>query len=163
MISIRKASLKDVSTIISMWKEFMAFYKGTIIKQDPKLKPYLRKKKNIENIFKKFVEKHIYSKNGMVHIAEVDKKPVGYSIIFIKHNFPFFYLKKIGYISEIFVKKKYRGKDISSRLKDEAIKWFKEKGIMYISIAVYDDNRMAHEIYKKWGFFDYYTDMRKRI
>lgn len=163
MLSIRKASLKDIPTIVNMWKEFMAFYKNTIIKQDPKLKPYLRKKKNIESIFKKFVEKHIHSKNGMVHIAEVDSKPVGYSVTFIKHNFPFFYLKKIGYISEIFVKKKFRGMEISSKLKDKAIKWFREKKIKYISIAVYDDNKLAHSIYKKWGFFDYYTDMRKKI
>jgi len=44
-----------------------------------------------------------------------------------------------------------------------AIKWFKKKGMKFVSLGMYPDNKDAHSIYEKWGFFDYHLDMRKEI
>jgi hypothetical protein len=32
-----------------------------------------------------------------------------------------------------------------------------------LSLPVYNDKPDAHAIYKKWGFFDYYIEMRKEL
>ena len=163
MATIRKAKLGDVPNLLYLWKEFMEYHDEMLIKQNPRLKPHLIKRKNAEIIFKKFIKKNIRSKNSLVSIAEVNGKPAGYSLIYIKTNIPVFELGKIGHISDLFVKKQYRGMKISSKFKNEGIIWFKKKRIKYISLQVYTDNKFAHSIYKKWGFFDYHIEMRRRI
>ena len=160
---IKKATIKDVPSIIKLWKEFRKNHNKIVIKKNPKFKPYLIKRSNAAENFKKFVQKNIRSKNSVVYIAEVNGKLVGYSLIYIKDNIPIFKLEKIGYISDLFVKKEFRNQGISSKFKEEAITWFKKKGIKHISLAVYKNNKFAHSIYKKWGFFDYYIEMRRKV
>ncbi len=160
---IRKANLKDVPTIVNLWKEFMKYHDEILIKKNKKVKPHLVKKKNAANIFRKFVRKNILSKNSIIFVAEIEGKLVGYSLNYIKDNIPIFNVGRIGYICDLFVKKEFRRMRISTKLKNESIKWFKKKGIKYASITVHNYNELAHSIYKKWGFFDFHIEMRKKI
>lgn len=160
---VRKARLKDIPIILKMWKEFIKDHDCILIKKNPKLESHLTKTKNAKNKFRYFIQKNIRSRNGVVFIAEVEEKPVGYSLNYIKKNIPIFKLEKIGHMSDLFVKKEYRGMKISSKFKEEAMRWFKEKGVKYISIKVFQDNKHAHSIYDKWRFFDYKMEMRKNI
>ncbi|MBI4451921.1 GNAT family N-acetyltransferase [Candidatus Woesearchaeota archaeon] len=163
MITIRKAILKDVPNILKLWMEFMKEHDGIIFKQTPKLMPLLTRKKDAAEIFRKFVQKNIRSKNGILHIAEINGNPVGYSLAFIKDNVRVYKTEKVGYISDLFIKKENRTKGISSRFKDEAIKWLRKKGIKHISIAVHKENKLAYSIYQKWGFLDYHIELRRKI
>ena len=163
MISVRKASLKDVPTILQLWKEYMRYHDEIIIKKNTKLKPHLIRKKNAANNFIRYIKKNIRSKNAMAYLAEVNGKPAGYCLISIRKNTPIYKLEKIGYINELFVRKEFRGRRISSKFRDEAIKWFKKRGMKYILLEVMSDNKFAHSIYGKWGFFDYHIEMRMKI
>ena len=160
---IRQAKLKDVEEIIKLWKEFMREHDKVILLKSPKLKPYLGRKNNSPDIMRKFIRKNILSKNSKVYFAEVYGKPVGYCLIIIKNNITIFKLEKIGYISDLFVKQKYRKIGISSKFKDIAIKWLKDRKIKHISLVVKKDNKFAYSIYKKWGFLDYHIEMRKKL
>lgn len=162
-MTIREATVKDVPAIVRLWEEFVKEHDETVIKNNPKIRPYLIKKRSASIIFEKFARKSIMSKNSAVHVAEVNGTPVGYSLIQVKTAIPVFRLEKIGYICDLFVKKEFRNRKISSRLMDEAMKWFKKKGIEQISLAVYKDNEFAHSIYKKWGFIDNQIEMRRKI
>ncbi|MEW6295223.1 MAG: GNAT family N-acetyltransferase [Candidatus Diapherotrites archaeon] len=162
MIKIRRANLDDAKKIVGLWKEFME-YLNDLLKRNPKLKPWIELKKNSHSIFRKFLKKNLKSKNSAVFLAEMDGMPAGYTLIFIKENIPIYKLEKFGYISDLFVKKEFRGKNISSKLKEKAIEWFKKKGLKHASIALWSDNTKAHSIYKKWGFFDQHIEMRKKL
>jgi len=163
MITVRKATLKDVKIIDDLSSVFIRYHDEVVLKSNPQLKPHLTKKKNSSNIFKKFVVKNIKSRNGLVLIAEDDEKPIGYSLSYIKDNIPIFAIEKIGYLSDLYVDKKYRGKKISSKFKDEVFKWLKKKGIKHVSICAYVNNPLALKIYKKWGFFDYHMELRMKL
>jgi ribosomal protein S18 acetylase RimI-like enzyme len=163
IITIREAKIKDSIKITELAKEFMHYHDETIIKNNPLMKPYLDKRKDHSAIFRKFLEKNIRSRNAVVFIAESDGNAAGYSLNYIKNNIPIFKMEKIGYISDLFVKKEYRSKGISTRFKDAAMQWFKSKKIRYISLCVYNDNEFAHSVYKRWGFIDYHVEMRKKI
>lgn len=163
MIKIRKAGLKDVESVVSLWKEFMKEHDGIVLKVTPKLKQILTRKKEATKIFRKFVKDNIRSKNGMVFVAETNQVSIGYSLVLIKDNVRVYHISKIGYISDLFVKKKYRSGGISSKFKYEAIKWFRKKGIKHISIAVHKENKLAYSIYKNWGFIDYHVELRRKI
>lgn len=160
---IREATVKDVPAIVMLWEEFMKEHDKTVIKNNPKIRPYLIKKRSASIIFEKFARKSILSKNSAVHVAEVNGTPVGYSLIRVKGTIPVFRLEKIGYICDLFVEKEFRNRKISSGLMNEAMRWFKKMGIKHVSLAVYKDNEFAHSIYKKWDFIDNQIEMRRKI
>lgn len=163
MIRIRKAMRKDVGLLVELWKEFMNYHDDVVIKVRPDLKEHLAKdRKGAEN-FKGFVSGKIKDKNAIVLIAEVDGKTAGYSLAYIKDNVPVFKVKKLGYLSDLFVRKEFRGLHISTKLVNEAIEFFKKNKMKFVSIAVYNDNEYARNIYKKWGFKEFHVELRKKI
>ncbi|MBI2581144.1 GNAT family N-acetyltransferase [Candidatus Woesearchaeota archaeon] len=163
MISVRKAALKDIPSIAGLWCEFMKEHDKIVLVRNKKLSRYTPRKKNAENNYRSFIKKQLKSGNGAIFLAEAEDTAAGYVFVIIKDEIPVFKLKKIGYISDLYVKKALRGMKISSKLKDEAMKWLKKKGLKHISIGLYVDNEFAHSVYKKWGFFDYKLEMRRKI
>jgi ribosomal protein S18 acetylase RimI-like enzyme len=163
-ITVRKAALKDVPVLLSLFREFQRQHEEAVCKKNPAMKLYLAMKADAPKSFGKFVKKNILSSNAEVLIAEVGGKPAGYDLVYIKNrNIPIFKIEKFGYISDMFVRKKYRGLGISSMLKDEAFRWFRKKGITHISLLVASDNGIVRKVYRKWGFMDCFTEMRRRV
>ncbi len=66
-------------------------------------------------------------------------------------------------MSDLYVKKGFRGMGIASAFKKEAFRWFRKKGVKYASIMFFVGNERAHKIYNKWGFFDFHMEMRAPI
>jgi ribosomal protein S18 acetylase RimI-like enzyme len=160
---IRAAKLRDAPAVLELWQEFMKYHAEDLIKKDKRLMPHLEKKKDAPMLFFKYLKNCLRSKEHLVVVAEDNKKLVAYSLLEIKKNIPIFKAEKIGHFHDLFVKKEYRGKRISSMLKEKGIAWFKKNKIKYLSIQVYNDNEHAHNIYKKWGFFDFHIEMRRKI
>ena len=160
MIKIRKARLNDIVTISTMWSEFAKTQNEIVEKHCPQHLDGYCLKKNDDEIFRDSVRKMIHSKNGLVLLSEVDEKPVGYSISIIKKNSPFFQLEKFGYIEDMFVREEFRGLGISSKLKDESFKWLRRKGIEKVFLNVLSNNSQAIEVYEKWGFSTFKSEMR---
>ena len=156
---VRKAKLRDSEEVAQMFVEFMRNHDKIVLKENPKLKPYVAKKKNIKSGFKRHIEKSIRSKNALVLIEEGK----GYCLCHIKKNIPIFVIEKYGFISDLFVKKRYRGKGISSEFKNKAFEWFRQKKIKHAAIGVYSNNKKARKIYSKWGFIEHHIEMKRKI
>lgn len=163
MVSIRKANPEDIDVIVDMWVEFMGNHDEIVLKENPELKSFIVRKENAPENYREFAQKHMKAEDGEVFIAEADGDIAGFALVFVKDEIPVFEIEKIGYISDLFVKEKFRGMKVGSKLMEESIKWLKEKGLEYVSIGMYPDNKLAHSFYEKWGFFDYHVDMRKKI
>jgi GNAT superfamily N-acetyltransferase len=162
-MKIRKARLKDVPGIVELWSEFMKEHADIVRRVNPKLRPYTIRRKDAKEEFGSFARKNIRSRNGGVVVAEEDGGLVGYALFFIKKG-PSVYTEKVfGYISDLFVKKGFREKRISSLFRDEALKFFRKKGIKHSSLVVSPTNSHARNVYKKWGFHEYHIEMRRRI
>lgn len=98
-----------------------------------------------------------------MQIGYVNGKVAGFNLSFIKENIPIFSLDKFGNIGDLYVKKEFRGLGISTKFKNNAFKWFKSKGLKYASIQLWDKNKNAHNIYRKWGFEDSQIIMRRKL
>ncbi|MEW6529094.1 MAG: GNAT family N-acetyltransferase [Candidatus Micrarchaeota archaeon] len=157
-LTIRKAKLRDVELLIPLALELMMYVRNLNRKKTTE-HDILKLIPDVKKLWKKWAIKNIKSQNSYVVVAVVDDEIVGYSMNFIKKNVPVYAVKKIGYVSDLYVKSGYRNKGIASKFKNLAFKWFKKKGLKYSSIAVYHKNIKAHAIYKKWGFFDYKIEM----
>jgi GNAT superfamily N-acetyltransferase len=160
---IEEAKIEDVPRIVQLWLEFMKEHDEIIIKENSELSECEIKDGNMGEKYREFLISHIESKDGAVFIAKENNEIVGYCLIFIKDEIPIYKNKKIGCASDLYVKKNFRNQGISSKLGDKSIKWFKEKRIKFVSAPMYPDNRFAHSIFKKWGFFDYKVEMRKKV
>jgi len=163
MLAVREAGFKDIPEIVGLWTEFMALHDKIVLGRNKKLGPYIAKRKAASDNYRNFLQEKLKSKKGTVFLAEVDGKPAGFTLVFEKDEIPIFEIKKIGYVSDLFVKEEFRGLGISSKLRDKAINWFKKKGLKHMSIGLYNDNEFAHSVYKRWGFFDYKVEMRRQI
>ena len=162
-MTIKEAEVSDVSSIVKLWIEFMNEHDKIVISENSELQEFEVKEDNMEKSYEEFLKSHIDSPDGTIFIALEDNIIIGYTLIFIKDEIPIYKNKKIGYISDLYVKRDYRTKAISSELKDKSFEWFKGKGIKFIAVPLYPDNKHAHSVYKKWGFFDYKVEMRKKI
>lgn len=162
-MKIRKAGLKDLPQLFGLWKEFQVTHDASVVKASPKIRPHLAQLKNAGGIWKKYAKKNFSSGKAAFFVAEEKGKLVAYSLLVIEKNIPLYKVKEFGYMSDLFVKPKFRGKGISSLLHKAALKWFKSKKIRYIEIRVHATNKKAHKIYKKWGFTDFQIRLRKTI
>lgn len=160
---IKKANLGDVSEIVKLWLDFMKEHDEVILKNERRLKPFEVKAKDIGKKYEAFVRMRINSKNGIVFLALKDNEIAGYALVFVKDEIPIYRRKKVGYISDLYVKGGFRKQGISTKLKNQAILWLKNNRIDNVALPLYPANKSAHSIYKKWGFFDYKIEMRKKI
>ena len=163
MIVIREADASNIPKIVDLWVEFMAEHDSLIIAADPKLKDFETKEKDIEPLYENFLRLNFESKKGTVFIAESGKSLVGYILVFIKDELPIYENKKVGYISDLYVKEQFRHKGISTQLVDKAMGWFKQKKLKFAAIPLYAANKHAYQIYKKYGFMDYKLEMRRKV
>jgi len=164
VMNIRKADLDDIKTIVRIWNEFIEEHSKRVESKNPKLKGMNLRSEQSCLLYEKFVENNISSDNAAVFIAETDKgQMIGYIHAMIKDEIPVFELKRYGYIADLYVAKDFRGKGISSMLKDEIFSWFRDNELEYASVGFFADNDDAHDIYNKWGFFDYKIEAKIKL
>jgi ribosomal protein S18 acetylase RimI-like enzyme len=109
MIVIRKARLNDIDTLISLENELYDNQVEYLRESESQNLDDFFLKNNSNTFLKQFILKTIRSRNGLVLIAEFDKKIAGYLIIIIKKNIPIFKLTKLAEITDLYIKKEFRG------------------------------------------------------
>lgn len=163
MAIFRKAKAADAPLLAKLWKDFMREQTKILLKRNPDVGKHSLLKPNAYLSS----EKHFYSlikdKNTCIYLAEDNGEVVAYSVLQIRKTLPIFRVQRVGHFSDLYVRPKYRGRGITSKFKEEAIKWFKSQKITELSIRVFDGNEPAHSIYKKWGFFDYHIELRRKL
>ncbi len=161
-IKYRKATTNDVELLLPLALELMA-HNRSLVKGDKTRSELLKLVSDIKKIWRSWAVKQIKSPDGYIIIAENDNKIIGYAMNYIGQNTKVYAAKEIGHISDLYIKRGYRNKGIATKFKQLAFRWFKRKGMKYVSIAVHAENKKAHSIYKNWGFFDYHIELRRKL
>lgn len=163
MIRVRKAKIDDLDAIMELWSDFLDEHRARLESRNPRFMDYFAFKKNAFDMAREYNKDIIKRSNSEIHLAEDNGRIAAYNLIEIKPGIPVFIIDRFGYIGDLYVKEEFRGKKVSSKLYEEAKKWFKKHGVKYVSIGVNPENKEAHGIYKKWGFFDFRIEMRNEI
>ncbi|RLG12326.1 hypothetical protein DRN73_02775 [Candidatus Pacearchaeota archaeon] len=129
-MKLRFATKKDFEKFLPLKKEFFKEYK-------------------ISDKSKRFILKEFenYLNKSKIVLAIENKEILGYLLGKIEKDL----YEESGNISEIFVKKEFRGKGISTRLKDTFLNFLHKNKISICRIEV-NPNNPAKKIYEKWGF-----------
>ncbi|NYZ79712.1 GNAT family N-acetyltransferase [Candidatus Micrarchaeota archaeon] len=152
---IRKATVRDLEDIQRLnlrlfEKEHREFdstldYKGTFGKEST---GYLRKR---------------IEKNGLVLVAEDNKKIVGYLVGDRAETKSY---RKTGSICELenmMILEQYRNMKIGTKLVEEFLGWAKEKRFERIKVTASAQNKEGINFYRKLGFTDYNITLEKKL
>lgn len=154
-IKVREAKAGELKDVAKLQNKLERYEK----RFDKKLK--IHKPKALENYLK---EKVLKKRRGKIFVA-IDADMGGvvgfcsgwvekaeYSI----HN-------KIGYVSDLYIEKTYRRRGIATKLMKSLLKWFKSKKLRCVYVEAYLRNTPGIKAYKKSGFKEIETTLRKVI
>ncbi len=152
---IRKATIKDFEAL----KDIKTLSKKEELKYSQTLNTI---DKNKERYFS-YLKRDLTIDNRAVFIALKEDKIIG--MVLAKHFKPLSISKysKKGYISNLYVCKGYRNKEIGKELSKHALKWIKENNTHHVTLEIHIDNKAAISLYHALGFKDYTIKLAKKI
>lgn len=109
----------------------------------------------------RFYEQNLKQKNAKLLVAEKNGIIIGYLLGQVHRRPRFFKTKECGFIGELVVAEKERGKSVGKRLLNAYIEWASRKGLPYINIFVDYQNRKGLNFWKKAGFETVMLEQRK--
>ena len=163
MIRLRKARLSDIPLLVSLEAEYARDQKKIVLRENPRLRPYLARRAGTSLHIARWLRKCIRSRNTIVFIAEDQGRTVGFSVASIVTNPPIRKLRQVGNIDVLFVKRAYRGRKFSSMMMKESLAWFRKRNIRHVRLEVIKANQPARAIYRKWGLYDFFVEMNMEI
>jgi len=154
-MNIRQAKKEDLKKIEKMVFDLdMGISKIDFWKKDEKIV-----KKNI----KSSVLKSFKNPKKIILVAEEKNKIIGYIAGTIKNQNPIFKIKKIGFINDVYIIKKFRKKGLGKRLMKELIKFFKSQKIKVCQLSVLSNNLPAIKLYQSLGFKENRKKLVKKL
>ncbi|HEY7617586.1 MAG TPA: GNAT family N-acetyltransferase [Terriglobales bacterium] len=163
MVSIRKARLADVGVLASMEERYALDQKQLVLRENPRLRPYMQRRRGKLGEIKKWLRKCIRSTRCLVFLAEADGRPIGFCVASIQTSPPIRRLRRYGSIDLLYVQESWRARGISSLMMKTILAWFRRRQVKHLSLQVIRDNRLARSIYAKWGFYDFFVEMRRKL
>lgn len=142
---VRKPKLSDAEQLGRLYLEFWEPHQNV----DPLLK--FTKRLSLKDQVNS-ARMNLRKKNNRILVAEENNKLVGFIELFIKKNEDCFKIQKYGYLNAAATRKDFRGRGIAKALTNEAFKYLKKKGIVYVKTNVYNTNILAKKTWKKMGF-----------
>jgi ribosomal protein S18 acetylase RimI-like enzyme len=107
-----------------------------------------------------FVKKLMKKNNCRILVYEKDQKIVAYLTAFIEERQPF--LKKVGYISETYTSKEFRGQGIGKQLVKETFKWFRKNKLEWFTVSTHSKDKEANSFWKKRGFVEFNKNFKMK-
>ena len=150
---IRKVTIEDYDKVVDLYKQL---YDAERIFDNN-----LKKSYEIDEKQEKIIKKRIKSRKEIFLVAEIENKIVGlidgYLIDSIYHK------EKVAYLDHLCVDKKYRNREIGTRLIKEFDNKAKKRGAKFIKLNAFENNIKAVNLYKKLGFKEYSIYYMKEI
>ncbi len=121
--------------------------------------------KALEDNYLDYLLKWIGKNSGKLFVAETDGVVVGFVAVVIndgKNESPCVKMKRLGYVTDFVVLRKYQKQGIGKWLLDVAEHYIKSQDCEYVSLDVSTGNS-AFDFYKKVGYREYSTNMKKKL
>jgi len=119
----------------------------------------------LEDKYLDYLLKLVVSSNGKLLVAKIGGIVAGYVAVAVedgKDSSPCIKMKRVGYIPDFVVLRKYQKQGIGKKLLDAAEQYIKSQHCEYVSLDVTTGNP-AFDFYKKLGYREYSTNMKKKL
>lgn len=155
-IIIRDARVPDGPQVMKVWKEGLDYH-AALSKSDLALDddaPRLWSRSYERNLKREDVKLLVAVKHGVI---------VGYLLGQVHRRPRYFKTRRCGFIGELAVTEKERGKGVGKRLLEAYLDWACRKGLPYVNLFVDFYNRAGQGFWKKAGFETVMLEQRKMI
>jgi len=105
--------------------------------------------------------KFIKDDSKRIFLAFENNNCLGYLQVEINEREPF--LKKVGYVSEIYIVEESRGRQLGSKLLDKALEWFREKGVVWTTVSTHSLDKEAIIFWEKKGYKEYNKFFKMKV
>jgi len=85
-------------------------------------------------------------------VAETDGELIGFMLCLLSPNPPIYKEKKLGVISDVYVKERWRRKGIAMKMFDVAVKWFAKNRARSVQLNVAAPNLEGRAVWRSLGF-----------
>jgi ribosomal protein S18 acetylase RimI-like enzyme len=158
-MKIRKATIQDAEKLAELYYEFYSAHEDMgkfwlphwASKEAKNFKDALKNKNSRKYLLKESIES-IKTKGNLLFIAEEDGEILGHVAFSILKNISWFKVRKYGFIDEVCVFKKFRGKGVAKKLMDFAENYLKKEGIRYAILKTSLENKISQEAWENLGY-----------
>ncbi|HJY64987.1 MAG TPA: GNAT family N-acetyltransferase [Ignavibacteria bacterium] len=155
-IIIKDYTKTDIRSIAEEQKNFISYHN----KFD---KDYYSGSKQQVKEISAYLKKRTDNSNFRVFVANKNKKIIGYVMGWIDKRPPIYKKRRVGYLSNIFVKKNYRDQGLGKILYFKMEEWFLNKKVDFIEIKADCRNLDTVQKFRKYGFKDLSITFYKKI
>ena len=154
-MQIRKAKIGDVPRIAEMAGDFFRYLDSIDLYYPPA--------KDLKKLNLDYFRKNTYSSRSLLLVATEDEKIFGFALAKIQKTPLIWDKRPYGYISDMYLEKKYQRMGVADGFLLQIYEWFKEKKIKEVELTVLKKNQQARNAWKKYGFREYTLRLRKKI
>lgn len=144
-INIRSYNINDIDMIADKQEDLIHFHSKV---DDYYYRPSANAKKEI----KEFLVKKLDDNNFKVLLALYEDKVTGYVMGWTTERPPIYFYRIVGYLSNIYIDEKHRGKGIGTKLFNELKEWFSYKGVDFIELKADCKNEDTVKSFLAFGF-----------
>ena len=156
-VMIRQAVEDDVDRIGELWTRLVTHHR-LLDDQLPEAAD------DGDTLYARHILNRLEDQLTRVFVAEVDGQVVGYVFGIVVDLVPeMFIAEPGGFLADIYVEEKYRGKGIGRDLVNSLAKWFRTRGVAYVELYVANKNDDARGFWDKIGAKDLMTRVRFKI
>jgi ribosomal protein S18 acetylase RimI-like enzyme len=151
-ITIREAREEDLGAVADLWVQLAKHHQ---VLSDQFSLAFDGKQKWSGYLRDRFAE--ISTK---LIVAEEDEKIVGFMLCLLEPNVPVYKERKLGVISDVYVRQERRRKGVAEKMLDSAANWFKKNKVRTVRLNVAADNLVARAAWHMLGFEPFMIDKR---
>jgi GNAT superfamily N-acetyltransferase len=146
-IIIRKAATKDIPAISRLAVSLMRYHHA--------FDPTYTLSADCVPAYRTFFRRCLKSRKSLLLIAEQDEKIVGYCLGQLLIRPAIFRVRKLGFLSDMFLLPAYRHRGIAGKFLDELYRWFSKHKVNRVELMVHVRNRTGMAAWHKHGFRDF--------
>ena len=154
-VKVRRAEARDMAFIIELWKklseEMTACDERYALRQDAEI------------LWAKWAGTRLRDEDSLMLVAESGGDYIGYLLGHVDDAQPIFKLRRHATLTDVFVAKEHRRKGLGKRLVEEAVAFFKERGVSNARANVLSKNPGAKAFLEKMGFGSFLERMWKPL
>lgn len=151
-VEVVKVGKNSFDSLLGLWLEFMPVDEKT-------LPAFFSLGNDWKKHLRDYALKRFNRKNEAFFIIKVNGVSAGFAEASIDKWSKIFKTSKAGELKNLYIRKKFRGKKLSSILFRTVKDWFKRKNVNCLIIEVSSKNKSARKIYKHWGFEEFEANM----
>ena len=155
VVEIRQAMLDDVTNVNELQQQFIKEHE---ILYDPE---FYELSSTAREEWTSWLKERMISQEFVMFVAEDNKKIVAYISGYLEQRPKVYALRNVGYISNLYVDPKARGKGVASRLNKHIGEWFQKNGVKYVELNVDARATDAVAAWVSMGYSEVGKRMRK--